>query len=39
MCSYTNGYLSITQKRGLITLVPKTNESASLLKNFSEDYQ
>ena len=33
-CNYTNGYLSITQKRGLITLAPKTNKSANLLKNW-----
>ena len=27
-CSYTNGHLSITQRRGLITLVPKKNKPA-----------
>ena len=32
-CSYSNGYLSITQRRGLITLVPKKNKPANLLKN------
>ena len=32
-CSYTNGHLSITQRRGLITLVPKKNKPANLLKN------
>ena len=33
-CSYTNGHLSITQRRGLITLVPKKNKPANLLKNW-----
>ena len=33
-CSYTNGHLSITQRRGLITLVPKNNKPANLLKNW-----
>ena len=32
-CNYTNGYLSITQRRRLITLVPKKNKPAKLLKN------
>ena len=32
-CSYTNGYLSIAQRRRLITLVPKKNKPANLLKN------
>ena len=32
-CSYTNGHLSITLRRGLITLVPKNNKPANLLKN------
>ena len=32
-CSHTNGYLSITQRRGLITLVPNKNKPANLLKN------
>ena len=34
-CSYTNGHLSITQQRGLITLVPKKNKPANLLKNWT----
>ena len=34
ICSYTNGHLSITQRRGLITLVPKKNKPANLLKNW-----
>ena len=33
-CSYTNVHLSITQRRGLITLVPKKNKPANLLKNW-----
>ena len=33
-CSYTNGHLSITQRRGLITLAPKNNKPANLLKNW-----
>ena len=34
-CSCTNGHLSITQRRGLITLVPKKNKlAANLLKNW-----
>ena len=33
-CSYTNGHLSITQQRGLITLVPKKNKPANLMKNW-----
>ena len=33
-CSYTIGHLSITQRRGLITLVPKKNKPANLLKNW-----
>ena len=33
-CSYTNGHLSITQRRSLITLVPKKNKPANLLKNW-----
>ena len=32
-CSYTNGYVSIPQRRGLIALVPKKNKPANLLKN------
>ena len=33
-CSFTNEHLSITQRRGLITLVPKKNKPANLLKNW-----
>ena len=33
-CSYTNGHLSIMQRIGLITLVPKKNKPANLLKNW-----
>ena len=33
-CSYTNGYLSVTRRRGLVTLVPKKNKPANLLKNW-----
>ena len=32
---YAKGHLSITQKRGMITLVPKKNKPAILLKNHS----
>ena len=32
--SYANGCLSVTQKRGLITLIPKKNRDAKLLKNW-----
>ena len=31
---YAKGHLSITQKRGMITLVPKKNKPAILLKNW-----
>ena len=33
-CAYTKGCLSITQRRGLITLVPKKNKPINLLKNW-----
>ena len=33
-CAYANGLLSITQRRGLITLVPKENKPAHFLKNW-----
>ena len=33
-CSYTNGHLSITPRRGLITLVPEKNKPANFLKNW-----
>ena len=33
-CSYTNGHLSIMQRKGLIALVPKKNKPANLLKNW-----
>ena len=33
-CTYTNGCLSITQRRGMITLVPKKNKPTNLLKNW-----
>ena len=32
--SYANGCLSVTQKRGLMTLIPKKNKDAKLLKNW-----
>ena len=32
--SYANGCLSVTQRRGLITLIPKKNKDAKLLKNW-----
>ena len=31
-CAYTKGLLSITQRRGLITLIPKKNKPTNLLK-------
>ena len=31
--AYRNGLLSVTQKRGLITLIPKKNKAANFLKN------
>ena len=31
---YANGCLSVTQRRGLITLIPKKNKDAKLLKNW-----
>ena len=31
-CAYTKGLLSITQRRGLITLIPKKNKPNNLLK-------
>ena len=31
-CAYTKGLLSITQRRGLITLIPKKNRPTNLLK-------
>ena len=33
-CAYTKGLLSITQRRGLITLIPKKNKPTNLLKNW-----
>ena len=33
-CAYTKGLLSITQWRGLITLIPKKNKPTNLLKNW-----
>ena len=33
-CAYTKGLLSITQRRGLITLIPKKNKPINLLKNW-----
>ena len=33
-CSYTNGHLSITQRRGLITLVPNKNQPVNFVKNW-----
>ena len=33
-CAYANGPLSIIQRRGLITLVPKKNKPAHFLKNW-----
>ena len=33
-CSYANEHLSITKRRELITLVPKKNKPANLLKNW-----
>ena len=32
--SYANGCLSVTQRRGLVTLTPKNNKDAKLLKNW-----
>ena len=32
-CAYAKGLLAITQRRGLITLLPKKNKPASFLKN------
>ena len=32
--AYTKGLLSITQRRGLITLIPKKNKPTNLLKNW-----
>ena len=32
--AYRNGLLSVTQRRGLITLIPKKNKAANLLKNW-----
>ena len=33
-CAYTKGFLSITQRRGLITLIPKKNKPTKMLKNW-----
>ena len=33
-CAFTKGLLSITQRRGLITLIPKKNKPTNLLKNW-----
>ena len=33
-CAYTKGLLSITQRRGLITFIPKKNKPTNLLKNW-----
>ena len=33
-CAYTKGLLSITQRRGLITLIPKKNKPTNLLKSW-----
>ena len=33
-CAYARGLLSITQRRGLITLIPKKNKPANFLKNW-----
>ena len=32
--AYRNGLLSVTQRRGLITLIPKKNKAANFLKNW-----
>ena len=32
--AYTNGLLSVTQRRGLITLIPKKNKPMNLIKNW-----
>ena len=34
VCAYTKGLLSITQRRGLITLIPKKTKLINLLKNW-----
>ena len=33
-CAYAKGFLAVTQRRGLITLLPKKNKPANLLKNW-----
>ena len=33
-CAYAKSLLSITQRRGLITLIPKKNKPTNLLKNW-----
>ena len=33
-CAYAKGLLAVTQRRGLITLVPKKNKPANFLKNW-----
>ena len=33
--SYRNGLLSVTQRRGLITLIPKKNKAVNFFKNYS----
>ena len=33
-CSFTNGELSITQKQGIITCIPKENSLKQFLKNW-----
>ena len=33
-CAYARGLLSITQRRGLITLIPKKNKPANFLKTW-----
>ena len=33
-CAYAKGLLAVTQRRGLITLLPKKNKPANFLKNW-----
>ena len=36
--AYTKGLLSVTQRRGLITLIPKKNKPMNLIKKLAANY-
>ena len=37
-CAYAKGLLTVTQRRGLITLLPKTEQTGQFLKELETNY-